>query len=611
MTFRHEFTFTDGYDSREPESRPAGAPSNILGYGSENLLYQGRKGHLEPFKGLTAVNPITGGRTMFNFSDGYASLNDYDPGSGNVEGRGSIFISYGRTMWAVGAGKAFYNGSDLSFAVTSTLSFRKLASGVYTGTTYSAGLAQPSAPTVAARTASFGAGLTGLLNGTYSVKITRIRSTSGAESIASLPSATISVTNGTIRITFPSLDSNGQDKWGIYVTQAGFGVTGPYFLWKEINDTDLSTIDSVARSYETEWADGGVLPILAPTDNYQPPACTHAVQLEDVTNAIGCYGDSVSGISSTNPGNAIAPSLPGFPEAYPPDQLLFLPESPVHVMTRPFQRYAYILMKNSVAALTYTGGEPAVSLEIIWDNIGCSAPHQAVDINGRLYAYAGGKLVRMGIGGEPEEFGDEIARELSGFTAANVVLGYDTFLKTFCVMHGTKVYPLHRPGEEDEKWGAPLDISGFATGNAHSCVTVNNRLLMTVKNGTTFNLYQFHVGAGSTWKAFSNWTDAGEPIFRKTIQTIASVFQHDNLTHPDVTTKVFGTAQAGSFDNATVLKTITHTIASVAPVAYSPRPARRLIRTRRAFAVQMSAQSTGGDSRPIRVVVEGEVNALV
>ncbi len=598
------FIFTGGYDSREPEL--IGARNDILAYGSKNLIYQGLK-HLDPFKGLTITNPVTGGRTMYNFSNGYASLNDYDPGSGNIQGLGSIFISFGKTLWFVGAGKVFLNGVDLSATATSTLSFRKLASGVYTGTTYSAGEAQPSAPTVAARTSSFGAGLTGLLNGTYSVRITRIRSTSGAESIGSLPSAVISVTNGTIRITFPSLDSNGQDKWGIYVTQAGFGASGPYFLWKEILDSDLSTIDGVARSYETEWADGGVLPILVPTDNYQPPACTHAVQLEDVTCAIGCYGDSVTGISSTSPGNAIAPSLPGFPEAYPPDQLLFLPQAPLHVMTRPFQRYGYVLMDTAVGALTYTGGEPAVSYETLWPNIGCSAPHQAVDINGRLYAYAGGKLVRMGVGGEPEDFGDEIMREVRGFTAANVVLGYDSYMKTLCVMHGSMIYTLNRPGEEDEKWGPPCDVSSFATGSIQSSVTVSNRLKLTVKNGTTFSLYDFNVGGGTTWEAWTNWTDAGDSLRRKTIQKIGYAFQHDNLTYPDVTVKVFGTTSVGSMDNATPVKTITHTIAGLSNVAYAPRARRRIARVRQAFCAMMTAHSTGGDSRPIKLTLEGEL----
>lgn len=606
-----DITFDGGYDSRAPESRP-GSVSNILAYGSENLLYQGRK-HLEAFRGITAVNPITGGRTMFNFSDGYASLNDYDPGGGNVMGLGSVFISFGKTMWFVGAGKVFWNGADLSATATSTLSFRKLTAGVYTGTTFSAGLAQPSTPTVAARTTSFGAGLTGLLKGTYSVRITRIRSTSGAESIGSLPSAVVSVTNGTIRITFPALDSNGQDKWGIYVTQAGFGVTGPYFLWKEITDGELSTIDGIARSYETEWADGAVLPILVPVDNYQPPACTHAVQIEDVTTAIGAYGDT-TGISSTSPGNAIAPSLPGYPEAYPPDQLLFLPESPVHVMQRPAQRYAYILMKNSVAALTYTGGTPAVSLEILWDNIGCSAPHQAVDINGRLYAYAGGKLVRMGFAGEPQEFGDEIARELATFTPANVVMGYDAQMKTLCVMHGSKIYPLHRPGEEDEKWGAPCDISGVAGGNITSAVTVSRRMKLTAKNGpglAFFDLFDFHVGVGTTWKAWSNWLDAGEPMRRKIIYRIASVFQHDTLTYPVVSTKIYGTTQEGQFDSSTPLKTITKTHTSLPAVAISPRPTRTMVRVRQAFAAMMTARAESGGSRPIRIVIEGEIGEQV
>jgi hypothetical protein len=608
MTFKQDFFFTGGYDSRQPEMRPDGAPTDILAYGSTNLLYQGL-GHLESFKGLTITNPVTGGRILLNFSTGYVSLNDYDPGGGNIQGAGSIFISYGKSLWFVGAGKVYWNGADLTCTASSTLSFRKLASGVYTGTSYSAGEAQPSAPTVAARTSSFGAGITGLLNGTYSVCITRIRSSSGAESIRSTPSAVVSVVNGSMRITFPALDSNGQDKWGLYVTLAGFGLTGPYLLLQEVADSSLTTVDGIGRSIELEWADGTPLEILAPIDNYQPPVCTHATQLEDVTCAIGAYGDSVSGVTSTAPGNAIAPSLPGFPEAYPPDQLLFLPQSPVHVLQRPADRVAWILMSNSIAALSYTGGTPAVSLEIVWENIGCSAPHNACLVDGRLYAFAGGKLVRMGIGGEPEEtWSDAIMREVRGFTAANVVLGYDPTLKILAVCHGSTIYPFHT---SSEKWGAPITISGVS-GTIQSAVTVNNRLLITVNNAGTFNLYQFHVGSGSTWQAYSNWSDGGDSLRKKTIYTVGYSFQHDDATtHPDVTVKIFKNTSTGSLDNTSAAKTITHTIPSLSPAAYAPRAKRINVRSARQFQVMMSAQSAGADSRPIKISVEGEISESV
>lgn len=595
------YRFTGGYNANEPELLPVESDNDVLAFGSENLLYQGGR-RLESFRGLTATNPITGGRTMFNFSDGYASLNDYDPGSGNVQGLGSIFISYAKTLWFVGAGKVYANGVDLSATATSTLSFRKLTGGSYAGTTLSAGLAQPSAPTVAARTASFGAGLTGLLNGTFSVRITRIRSTSGGESVASLPSAVVSVTNGTLRITFPALDANGQDRWGIYVTQAGFGATGPYFLLREISDADLSTIDGIARSYEAEWADGGVLPILVPTDNYPPPACTHAVQLEDVTCAIGCYGDT-AGISATSPGNGVAYSLPGFPEAFPPDNLQFLPEAPVYVLNRPAQRYAYVLMKNSVAAITYTGGETAISVETIWDNIGCAAPHQAVDVDGRLYAFAGGKLVRMGLANEPEDaWSDPIARHVRDFTAGDVVLGYDSKLKTLCVMHGSTIYPFHVP---TERWGAPCNAASFATGTMISAVTVNNGLKLTVKNGSVFSLYDFHVGAGVNWKARSNWADRGDSARKKTIFSVTTVARFDNTTSA-LTVNLYRNAASGKLDTTTPAKSWTrNAVASTG--TYSHRAKRINVRNARQFCLEL----IGGLGAPVSAAVEGETHELI
>src|ERR1051326_8478963 len=115
---KQEIRFDEGYDARAPELGP---PSNILAYGSKNLFYQGLK-HLENFKGISPANPITGGRVMFNFDTGYVSLNDYDPGGGNIVGAGSVFISFGKTLWFVGAGKVFFNGADLSATATSTLS---------------------------------------------------------------------------------------------------------------------------------------------------------------------------------------------------------------------------------------------------------------------------------------------------------------------------------------------------------------------------------------------------------------------------------------------------------------------------------------------------------
>jgi hypothetical protein len=140
---------------------------------------------------------------------------------------------------------------------------------------------------------------------------------------------------------------------------------------------------------------------------------------------------------------------------------------------------------------------------------------------------------------------------------------------------------------------------------------VNNALKLTVKNGSTFNLYDFNVGAGSTWKAWSNWRDAGDALRKKFIQWIGFAFQHDNLTYPTITLNIYGTNSAGSMDNTTPVKTVTHTIGSLSNVGFTQRPKRRWARVRQAYAVMMTGQSAGGDSRPIKVSLEGEINETV
>jgi hypothetical protein len=175
-------------------------------------------------------------------------------------------------------------------------------------------------------------------------------------------------------------------------------------------------------------------------------------------------------------------------------------------------------------------------------------------------------------------------------------------------MHGSDIYPFH---VTDEKWGSPLRIGTFATGNTVSCVSVDNRLKVTVNNAGTFTLYDFHVGTGTAWKAWSMWRDAGEPLLKKFCKFIGSAFQHDNLTFPDITTTLYGTNAAGSMDSTTPVKTVVDTLTVLSTVAYVPRPKRRWAKLGRAFAVMMQGRSAGGESRPIKVTVELETSETV
>lgn len=187
---------------------------------------------------------------MMQADDGYASL-----GTGFTIGLGSVFRVL-TALFFIGAGAVRYNGTATGAVATSTLSFRLLENGAYNGTTLQAGMGQPSAPSIFVRTAGPGFSGTQLLPGTRAVLLHRIRSTTGAVSIASLPSnVVITATGQTMVITAPLPDSNGQDRWGADVPKAGFGEFGPFYILMEIPESDFETFtltDGAMTATDTE-----------------------------------------------------------------------------------------------------------------------------------------------------------------------------------------------------------------------------------------------------------------------------------------------------------------------------------------------------------------------
>src|SRR5574343_335386 len=207
------FIFSGGYDSSSGRFAPT---PNSMGAGSANVLISGT-GKNTVFKGMATVGSADGSQVMMNAGDDYAGLGDY-----SETGIGSVFRVLG-AFFFIGAGKLYVNGTDTRATASTTLQLKKVVSGSL-GTTYQAGLAQPSAPVITAITPP--SGYTGKNNGVVSVKIARVRAATGARSNASLSSNVIQCTNQSVSVTFPSADSNGQDYWEIDVTKNGEGAVG-------------------------------------------------------------------------------------------------------------------------------------------------------------------------------------------------------------------------------------------------------------------------------------------------------------------------------------------------------------------------------------------------
>lgn len=253
--------------------------ANYLAKGSRNWLITGLN-KVVGYKGPLLLGGVEGGKQMMQADEGYASL-----GTATTAGLGSVFRVL-TALFFIGAGAVRYNGAAIGAVATSTLSLRLLENGAYAGTTLQAGLAQPSAPTIFTRAAGPGFSGTKLIPGTRAVLLHRIRSTTGAVSIASLPSNVVITTTGqTIVITAPLPSSNGDDRWGVDVPKAGFGEFGPFYILIEIPESDFKT---------TTHADGAITAADATLTS-----ATAAFVAGDIGRAVVVNGAGVAGADLT------------------------------------------------------------------------------------------------------------------------------------------------------------------------------------------------------------------------------------------------------------------------------------------------------------------------
>lgn len=582
LTYQAHGGYSSAYDEFE-------LPALYMGEGSENLL-PGPKGRVEVFKGLTDTG--TGGRVLFNVGDHIASLNDYTSGS-LIKGSGTIVGYTHNSLFYAGAGRVYFDDLSLGAAASSTLAMLLESNNSYTDPLsgpYQVGLAQPSAPGLTTKTPS--AGLTGF-SAAISAQATRIRSYTGGESVRS-PASVVIVTNSeTALVSFPLPDSNGQDRWGLYLPHHGFPF-GPYFLFREILLTELATIDGYPRAIEIDYNDAQLQEILAPLDLYPPPASTHLAHLEDVLAAIGGLGDISTGVTTTSGGTCVAPSVPGKPEGYPPDWYMFLIEAPVHVLPVA-DGYSWILGNRSVTALSYVGGpERPLRLQLQWPTTGIDAPHNACIADGVLYLATHGGPARMGpLGQVDREWAADVRKDMKAWILADTICGHhldDNFVVYGC---GRELFAY---STLRDVWSAKLKIPNSIPGNILSCVTDGKQLKITLDNGGTLDLYKFNVGAGTTAKYVSGWLST-------TDETEMRLFDfRGSMTLDNIANQISFTFHANG-DGATAVKSFTETAPRTGLVHF--RPWKINLINILSLRLSITFTSTGGDSGIRRFFAEG------
>lgn len=503
--------------------------------GSRNQLLLGALAAARPWKGLQSKGASTGSRKMMQVGKTWGGIKDI----GGTQGSGSFFEDFGRSRWMIGAGQPHVEGVDFTgVTLSTTLKVAIAAAGVYSAAnTYTAGLAQPSAPDVGIVTTP-GAGYSGLVNGPVSVKIARFRSTTGARSRASTTSAVITPAKQSFYITFPTAAS-GQDYWHVFVTQTGFGGVGLHYALGYGSSLDIpeatvaaGTAGGVGRSLEFEFKDGDLVPITAYIDDYQPPAGTHAVRIENCMVVLGCYGDATSAVSSTSTGTCGAVSLPNFFESYRPRDLVFFPEQVVDVLGRPSDSYAYVAHKNSVSSLQYVGlrDGPAVAATTVWSDVGIQYPHNWTQVQGRIFAIVGtGSLVRMLDDGSPDySWGAKIRGAIKDWAPADTVVGWHPDTLSVVVANGGTAYSFSL---ENGEWSPPeFFADAGVSGSALSCVNSQGELVVSVNNAGAHTAYKWDAGASSMpVTSITNWRRGARPA---TVMEALVAFESDSASQP-------------------------------------------------------------------------------
>jgi hypothetical protein len=571
----------------------------ILARGSANQIITAG-GKPQAWKGLAVKPGLEGSLVLTNAGEGYAGLGSF----GDTDVKGSVFRILS-ALFFVGNGALRFNGVSMGASAASLLQLKLLSGGSYAGVTYQAGLSQPVAPTLATL-ATLGTGFTGRLkSGTYSAKIIKIRSSTGVRSLASLQSNIIVVsesggTGRSARITMPVIGANGADRWGIYVTPKNFGSTGPHYLLREVNESDLGTVDGVPRSLEIEWTDGDLVgQPLAPIDSFVPPAAVFGGVLGDTAFLDGCYGDVVGGVSAGSPGSTIVQSLPLRPEEYPPDFTIFPPEPPT-ALIRGGDGFYYRWGRSSMGVISNVGGDgPTLAFQLMWATTGIQYPHNAtVGTGGRAYAKCGKTgFCRVGADGEPEtSWANPVADIVKDWDDRYTVLGWDGDSHSLVAMNHNTLLVYN---ETQDKWGAP--IAQTLAGDITAAVTQGNSLIIAAKDNGASNikLYDFNTGTGSLMVSKTDWHfSAGESDL---IRQIDTVMRADSLNPVQVD------VYANEDDSAPVM---TQTLTPPKTGTTQLQPIKIALPGLRSFAVKLTQQTIGQDAGFEAIRVTGSSNRI-
>lgn len=502
--------------------------------GSRNLMPYGANS-CRPMRSATLLTGKLGVNQMFPVKNTWGGLSDYTIGSNVTKGQGSLFAWLAELLVFCGAGQVNVEGENITGAIaTNQLQFC-LKSGSGYGSPIVAGMSQPSAPSIAAVANPGGVGGAPTMNGTYSVKIARIRSTTGGRSRASATSATVQINTGQVlSLTFPAA-ADGQTGWVVFVTRADFGGVGLHYRLVRANPVSgteytEAQVDALpGRQVFLNWTESDILDESAWIADFPPPPSSHAFAIENVFGVV-CYGDSNTDASATNPGSTIAFSLPNFPESYNPLHLLYLPEKVISVLGRGMDSYVFVGCRNAIFAVQYVNaggaGVPATLTAMMPDE-GINNHHNWTIRQRGVYLFTNKSgAVRIIEGGQVDKtFATPVRRIMSRWLPENVVVAAAPFGDGIAYFHrNTALFYDERTG----RWSSLLYLSDLTTDKVINAVSTRGELVYTLKSGTpavlTVSTFDSNESGTVAATAIGHYTNQPAPGRTKTVTEISAAF---------------------------------------------------------------------------------------
>lgn len=480
----------------------------ILAAGSRNVLLRGDRLVPESWRGMAAASSGAGSDTMMVVGSTSGGLTT-----------GTIILWRNNSIWWIGTGQVYYNGSALGGATGQPLLQVRLTSGAI----YTAGIPTP----------SFGANALQVSNqastamrGIYALRFSEGRGETGAESNGSAPSNAKNITNFKGVVTFPPIQA-GVDRRFLYGSPRGLGEYGPFQYLTNVGailvGNGAGQVPASGGQYVFEYLDNQLGKTFAPEDNdYQPTSGgSFVAALESVMVLFGTYG-----------GAGISPSPPLVPEAFPPEYTLFA--APFETITAVWPRSSdgFVLFSTANSLQTvYLSGDPNApcAQRTNWGAVGVAHNRAGCFVGRYFFCYSSyGPAILTDDNAPEHRFARDVWDEMRlNFDPATACTGYDpaTASVVFCGQLTTEAgqpwvaYPyLLRYGV----WGVPLEIGS----RPYAALTYGGQLYL-VQNG---GLRKWNAGAGSVWKIRTPFRNAGLPEIRKTWRRARTTGSSDQIT---------------------------------------------------------------------------------